>query len=401
MFSRRTAVGYGKTICNPDRAHQMTDQTQKPQWPPPTVLRLAALVRHNEQIPGIEPYNHWQTEDEDDLALTGRPLALAIGTIFVDAHNFSATEEITPSWTKIIDKVHLCLENADPNTFQYSIGNGVRWQCDRAKCRNEKCPHFNSDYKQTLFTTDLMQAHENGRRELIRFASNNPEYKDHFLSKTYQTTNASALLISAIGRLFLLTPLVPRKRNFPTTGEGRQKNFDKFIDDMTLLPGERQHATDAIRNASIFHKTRNGIIHTYDKAGPGSLQVFGNMLSWYDENDNQIRTISAENLETVNDAGAASQQTPQIAIHQHHNGLILVRTTKPEDMPPALSAQISIYDAFSGLSPFTGVPNDVFKANTGIEKIIIMMLNQDFEDLAARSEPLRGTAHLTYRTRIK
>ena len=382
----------------------MTDQIQKLQWLSEavykSVLRLAASIRYNEQIPDIEPYNHWQTDD-DVLASTGRSLAFEIGQIFVDVHKFSATEEITPSWTKIIDKVHLCLENADPNTFQYSIGNGVRWQCDRARCRKEICPHFNSDYKQTLFTRDMKQAHKNGMRELSRFASNNHEYSDYFLPKTEQPTYASRLLISAIGRLFLMTPLVPRKRNFPTTGEGRRKNFDKFIDDMTLLPGEQQHAADARRNASIFHETRNGIIHTYDKAGPGSLQVCENMLSWYDESDKQIRTISAENLETVNDAGAASQQTPQIAIHQHNNGLILVRTTKPEDMPPALSLQISIYDKYLGLSPFTGVPNDVFKANTGIEKIILMALNLNFEDLAARSEPIRGTAHLTYRTRIK
>lgn len=374
----------------------MTDQIQKLQWlynaKFKSALQYAASIRYNEQIPDVEPYNYWQTEEDDDLALTGRPLALAIGQIFVDIHNFATNEEITPSWTKIIDKVHLCLENAAPNTFQYYVGNGIGWKCDRARCRKEKCPQFNSNYKQTLFTRDLMRAHKNGRQELIRFASNNPEYRDYFLPKTEQPTNASGLLISAIGRLFLMTPLVPRKRNFPTTGEGRRKNFDKFIDEKTLLPLEQRHAADARRNASIFHETRNGIIHTYDKAGPGSLQVCENILSWYDKNDDEVRTISAENLETVNDAGVASQQTPQIAIHQHHNELLLVRTTKPEDIPPALSAQISIYDPFLGISPFTGIPNDAFKTNnpTAIEEIIFKKVNYDFEELAARSEPLRG-----------
>lgn len=400
MFSNRTAVGYGSAIqpsaiIIPDRAHQMTDQIQKMQWlqnaEAKNGLQRMASSRYNEQIPDVEPYNYWQTEKDDALALTGRPVALAIGMIFVDIHNFAANEEITPSWTKIIDKVHLCLENADPNTFQYYIGKGIGWQCDRARCRKEKCPQFNSNYKQTLFTRDLMHAHENGMRELIRFRSSNPEYNDYFLLKTNHPINMSDLLLSAIGRLFLLTPRVPRKRNFPKTGEGRRKNFDKFIDDKTLLPGEQQHAADARKNASIFHETRNGIIHTYDKAGSGSLQVCENMLSWYDKCDKQIRTISAESLETVNDAGVASQQTPQIAIHQHHNELLLVRTTKPEDIPPALSAQISIYDPFLGIPPFPGIPNDVFKTNipTAVEEIIFKMMNYNFEDLAARNEPLR------------
>lgn len=363
-------------------------------------LQLAAINNLNQQIPDIQPYEYRKTESEDGAAQTGRSLALHVGKIFVAMHYYATNDQITPSWAKIRHKVHYCLENADPDNFGYLHKFGIAWKCDRNRCKEDLCPHFKPNFTQSLLIQEVAQAHRQGMAELREFTLNNPIYANNFFANTCKITNDNDLLISAIGRLFLITPRIARKSVFKGKEETPQKELDKFIDSKTLIPNENDHATNVRRNIQEFLKIRNSIIHTYDKAGIATLQIHNDTLAWFDNRTETVQTISAESLDDVNDAGVASQQSPQMAVHQHpKHDLRIITDQKLDILPPTLSAQLSINEPFLGIPPFKDIPANIFKTKhlTAIEDALLYIANANLEELAATPHRVADIKEVIYR----
>lgn len=232
------------------------------------------------------------SDDSQDAVIGDREKILAATTVYMGhvyllRHELARRKIVSPGLGRVYRKMRFCMEYASYGSVDVVGVEGVSWQCRRI-LNEKKCPcEFSSaadgDGVIVMGIDELADAHA----EIVTEVSNDVAYEivRAFQQIQFDVEDEYAGIFDLLGRLFVLTPNVPRQNE-------RRVNYKKLnsltLDDFNLV----EKLAKASRKA--FRDGRDAIVH----ARVGTVAVRnGQLIGINDLTGLPFRSITYEQLE--------------------------------------------------------------------------------------------------------